>query len=72
MQHGFESRWAYHFSAKMLAPDIQALHEAACARGEAGYLDPQTGLFVLTARFLLERGTCCASGCRHCPYDKAD
>ena len=23
---------------------------------------------VFTARFLLKRGYCCESGCRHCPY----
>jgi hypothetical protein len=23
---------------------------------------------VLTAKFLRERGYCCESGCRHCPY----
>lgn len=43
-------------------------HEAALAAGEAGYLDPETGLFVLTASFLVSRGTCCGRGCRHCPY----
>lgn len=26
------------------------------------------GLFVFTAQYLLERGYCCTSGCRHCPY----
>jgi hypothetical protein len=25
-------------------------------------------LFVFTARFLRDRGYCCESGCRHCPY----
>jgi hypothetical protein len=45
-----------------------AAHDAAAAAGEAGYLDPGTGLFVLTAEFLAARGTCCGSGCRHCPY----
>jgi hypothetical protein len=38
------------------------------AGGELGYPDPGTGLFVLTASYLLERATCCHSGCRHCPY----
>ena len=23
---------------------------------------------VFTAKYLLERGYCCKSGCRHCPY----
>jgi hypothetical protein len=26
------------------------------------------GLFVFTAQYLRERGYCCTSGCRHCPY----
>jgi hypothetical protein len=28
----------------------------------------EDGLMVLTAHFLLKRGYCCDSGCRHCPY----
>jgi hypothetical protein len=24
--------------------------------------------FVFTAHYLLKRGFCCNSGCRHCPY----
>ena len=47
---------------------ILAAHTAALAAGEAGYLDPATGLFVLSAGFLARRGTCCGRGCRHCPY----
>jgi hypothetical protein len=43
-------------------------HRAAVEAGEPGYLDPATGLFVLTARTLWERRTCCDRGCRHCPY----
>jgi hypothetical protein len=27
---------------------------------------------VFTAKFLFERGYCCESGCRHCPYEKAE
>ena len=48
--------------------DILAAHAAALAAGDAGYLDPATGLFVLSAGFLAARGTCCGRGCRHCPY----
>jgi hypothetical protein len=57
-----------------LAPDhprrdaILAAHAAALDAGQPGYLDPDTGLFVLTAGFLADRGTCCDRGCRHCPY----
>lgn len=55
--------WRYPWYEK-----IVAAHDAAVATGEAGYLDPSTGLSVFTTRYLLERGTCCDSGCRHCPY----
>jgi hypothetical protein len=48
--------------------EILAAHAAALATGSAGYPDPGTGLFVLTAGFLADRGTCCGRGCRHCPY----
>jgi hypothetical protein len=48
--------------------EILAAHCAALATAAAGYLDPVSGLFVLTAGFLADRGTCCDRGCRHCPY----
>ena len=51
-----------------LRAEILAAHTAALAARRAGYPDPGTGLFVLTAGFLAERGTCCGRGCRHCPY----
>jgi hypothetical protein len=44
-------------------------HDAAVADGLGGYLDPSTGLFVMTAAFLADRGFCCGNGCRHCPYE---
>jgi len=28
----------------------------------------EDGLMVFTSRFLQQRGYCCESGCRHCPY----
>lgn len=49
-------------------PAILAAHAAAIDAGEPGYLDPLTGLFVMTAAELASRGTCCNQGCRHCPY----
>ena len=49
-----------------------AAHERACAMGEAGYLDPVSGLFVMTSVYLREQGACCGSGCRHCPYDSTE
>jgi len=52
-------------------PDYQRIlqaHEAAMAASEPFYLDPVTGLAVFTAQALWDRGFCCDSGCRHCPY----
>lgn len=49
-------------------PRIDELHRRAEQAGEDSYTDPATGYEVLTASFLRERGTCCDSGCRHCPY----
>jgi hypothetical protein len=43
-------------------------HDEAIARGEPGYLDPDTGLFVMTAAHHQKRGYCCNSNCRHCPF----
>jgi len=52
----------------MTLPAWHALHEAACARGESTYADPETGYTVFTRIAHLKRGKCCGSGCRHCPY----
>ena len=34
--------------------------------GEDYYVED--GKYVFTAHYLLKRGYCCESGCRHCPY----
>ncbi|MEI8127648.1 MAG: DUF5522 domain-containing protein [Actinomycetota bacterium] len=47
---------------------IVAAHEAAVRAGNANYRDPTTGLVVLTVSTHLARGSCCDSGCRHCPF----
>ena len=47
---------------------ILAAHAEAMENGESMYVDPETGLSVLTASWLADRGTCCGRGCRHCPY----
>ena len=39
---------------------------SALVAGEDYYSEGAT--IVFTARFLLRRGYCCESGCRHCPY----
>lgn len=46
-----------------------AAHDAASAAGDGGYLDPTTGLFVMTAPSLAAR-PCCGNLCRHCPWQR--
>jgi hypothetical protein len=36
--------------------------------GEDYYFN-EDGNIVFTAQYLLKRGECCGSGCRHCPFD---
>ncbi len=47
---------------------VLAAHGAALTSGAPGYIDPVTGLWVMTAGYLADRGTCCNTLCRHCPY----
>ena len=47
---------------------VLAAHDDALEAGAPGYIDPDSGLFVLTAAYLRDRGYCCERGCRHCPY----
>jgi hypothetical protein len=43
-------------------------HAGAVAAGADTYVDPVSGYSVFTAEFLAQRGICCDTGCRHCPY----
>lgn len=45
-------------------------HEAALAAGVDGYIDTESGFYVFTSAYHLARGSCCSSGCRHCPFDE--
>jgi hypothetical protein len=45
------------------------LHDQAIKEGKLTYVDPATGYTVFTELFHLNRGTCCGSKCRHCPYN---
>ncbi|MFK7930998.1 MAG: DUF5522 domain-containing protein [Myxococcota bacterium] len=45
-----------------------ALHEKAVALGRTFYVDPRNGLYVFTALGLKEQGSCCGTGCMHCPF----
>lgn len=55
--------------ARSPSPAALRAHDTACDRGQDGYLDPDTGLFVMTSAYLLRQQECCGNGCRHCPYD---
>lgn len=35
---------------------------------DGDYYKTEEGYIVFTAQYLLRRGYCCRSGCRHCPY----
>ena len=59
------ARMSPHDPAYLLV--IRAHDEALRSERET-YIDPSSGLVVLTARSLARRGVCCESGCRHCPY----
>ncbi|HKY30941.1 MAG TPA: DUF5522 domain-containing protein [Candidatus Polarisedimenticolia bacterium] len=48
--------------------EILRRHAEALRAGSPTYADPATGLSVFTARALWDRGWCCDTGCRHCPY----
>ena len=48
--------------------NVKELHDKTCKEGKSFYLDPETKSTVFTRNFLLERGHCCESSCRHCPY----
>lgn len=48
--------------------EIMKRHTEAVNRDESFYVDPKTGSVVFTASYLYKRGSCCGSGCRHCPF----
>jgi hypothetical protein len=58
-------RWLFD---RLEGGEIAVRHRSAIDAGEPGYLDPESGLFVFTSASHLQRGNCCGSGCRHCPY----
>ena len=44
------------------------LHSQAVRKGLDHYVDPATGLQVMTTLGHERRGSCCGCGCRHCPF----
>jgi hypothetical protein len=77
-EHGLASWWLVLSAldqdgagGRMRRADAAAINEAhrrAVEAGEPGYADPSTGLFVMTAAYLLASRYCCEQGCRHCPF----
>ena len=51
-----------------MSPAAELAHSTAVAKGLQFYTDPDTGLMVMTEIYHKERGSCCDSKCRHCPY----
>ena len=66
LERPHDSRWAP--ADPQEAEAVLKRHRRAIEREHSGYKDPTTGLFVLTAAYLIERGWCCERGCRHCPF----
>mmetsp|Transcript_35584 Transcript_35584/g.83159 ORF Transcript_35584/g.83159 Transcript_35584/m.83159 type:complete len:430 (+) Transcript_35584:84-1373(+) len=48
---------------------IEEVHRTAVRKKELTYEDPETGYTVFTQLQGIQRGYCCGSGCRHCPYN---
>eukprot|EP00744_Colponema_vietnamica_P016602 GILI01023291.1.p1 GENE.GILI01023291.1~~GILI01023291.1.p1 ORF type:complete len:422 (-),score=39.80 GILI01023291.1:82-1326(-) len=44
------------------------LHDRSVLEGASTYTDPDSGYTVFCRKAHLDRGKCCGSGCRHCPY----
>jgi hypothetical protein len=49
-----------------LSINLSSTESPALVEGRDYYLE--RGYVVFTASFLEQRGYCCESGCRHCPY----
>ncbi|XP_067846737.1 uncharacterized protein C1orf53 homolog [Heptranchias perlo] len=52
--------------------EIAHSHQQACKASQQTYVDPESGYLVFTRLAHLQRGKCCGSACRHCPYDQVN
>ncbi|CAB1420361.1 unnamed protein product [Pleuronectes platessa] len=52
--------------------DVHRVHREACEAKKQLYVDPSSGYKVFTEYAHLQRGKCCGSACRHCPYDQVN
>lgn len=51
---------------------IHRAHREACEAKKQMYVDPSSGYKVFTEYAHLQRGKCCGSACRHCPYGQVN
>uniref|UniRef100_A0A3Q2NT91 Chromosome 1 open reading frame 53 n=1 Tax=Fundulus heteroclitus TaxID=8078 RepID=A0A3Q2NT91_FUNHE len=51
---------------------IHRVHREACEVPGQMYVDPSSGYKVFTEYAHLQRGKCCGSACRHCPYGQVN
>ncbi|XP_034386711.1 uncharacterized protein C1orf53 homolog [Cyclopterus lumpus] len=51
---------------------IHRAHTEACQAKRQMYVDPSSGYKVFTEYAHLQRGKCCGSACRHCPYGQVN
>ncbi|XP_017268798.1 uncharacterized protein C1orf53 homolog [Kryptolebias marmoratus] len=51
---------------------IHRIHREASQAKKQMYVDPSTGYKVFTEYAHLQRGKCCGSACRHCPYGQVN
>ncbi|XP_029002656.1 uncharacterized protein C1orf53 homolog [Betta splendens] len=51
---------------------IHRIHREACEAQKQMYVDPSSGYKVFTEHAHLQRGKCCGSACRHCPFGQVN
>ncbi len=67
---GLDTPLTERFCSDMPGFDVSmAAHAEALESGEDYYIDPQTGLLVMSSQYLADRGPCCENYCRHCPFE---
>ncbi|XP_026199116.1 uncharacterized protein C1orf53 homolog isoform X2 [Anabas testudineus] len=68
--HGDEDHAARKFTEEETL--IHRVHTQACEAKKQMYIDPSSGYKVFTEYAHLQRGKCCGSACRHCPYGQVN
>lgn len=59
-----------HLTEEIMA--IHRIHREACEAHKQMYVDPGSGYKVFTEYAHRQRGTCCGSACRHCPFGQVN